>query len=99
MQGAPGYVDEVVVDTMHFRGNFPQAVEVYAVEERAAHEVAANDERWELVVPRSPCQKDTEHRFEGSLLKGQGKVVTHVKLVMIPDGGIKRLRVFGRRAV
>lgn len=93
-------VSQIVVDTLHFRGNFPQAVEVYAVEDEG-HEVSASDERWELAVARSPCQKDTEHTFTvaDGLTNVEGRVVTHVKLVMIPDGGIKRLRVFGTRAV
>jgi len=51
-------------------------------------------------VPRAKCAKDTEHAFPSTLLKNtQGKVVSHVKLIIIPDGGVKRLRVFGKRVV
>ncbi|KLU85342.1 allantoicase [Magnaporthiopsis poae ATCC 64411] len=45
--------------------------------------------------PGKMCGPDQEHTFE-SLVKDD--TFTHVKLVMIPDGGIKRLRVLGTRA-
>lgn len=94
-------MEEVIVDTLHFRGNFPQAIEVYALHAATGEPaVAADDARWALVVPRSPCAKDTEHAFPSTkLLNVADRVVSHVKLVIIPDGGVKRLRVFGRRAV
>jgi allantoicase len=91
-------VEEVIADTLHFRGNFPQALEVYAINSDE-HEVPADHPDWELIVPKSPCAKDTEHAFPSTLLLNtEGKVVSHVKLVIIPDGGVKRLRVFGKRA-
>ncbi|KAA8914503.1 galactose-binding domain-like protein [Sphaerosporella brunnea] len=78
---------EVIANTLHFRGNFPQAIEVYAIN-RDEHE----DARWELI--------DTEHAFPSTMLQNtQDKMVSHVKLVIIPDGGVKRLRVFGKRAL
>ncbi|TGZ82890.1 allantoicase [Ascodesmis nigricans] len=94
--GSPGVVEEVLVDTLHFRGNFPQAVEVYAATagESDSGEIKGDDKRWEKIVEKSECQKDTEHRFK---VEG-GKVYTHVKMVIIPDGGVKRLRVFGKRS-
>jgi allantoicase len=92
-------VEEVIADTLHFRGNFPQALEVYAINSDE-HEVRADEEGWELIVPKSPCAKDTEHAFPSTMLRNvEGKLVSHVKLVIIPDGGVKRLRVFGKRAV
>ena len=51
---------------------------------------------WTLVVEPSKCAADKEHEF-ASLVKD--KSFTHVKLVMIPDGGVKRIRVFGKRTV
>ncbi|KAI5797633.1 galactose-binding domain-like protein [Geopyxis carbonaria] len=100
--GARGTLEEVVVDTMHFRGNFPQAVEVYAVDVGEGGETPdAADERWRLVVERSPCKMDTEHAFTTQTMRGvgAGEVYSHVKMVIIPDGGVKRLRVFGKRVV
>ncbi|EER42213.1 allantoicase Alc [Histoplasma capsulatum H143] len=61
----------------------------------------ADDEGWvEVVRGDQPCKADLEHVFEGELLGNEvgGKVFSHVMLTMVPDGGVKRFRVFGRRA-
>ncbi|ELR02026.1 hypothetical protein GMDG_05188 [Pseudogymnoascus destructans 20631-21] len=57
--GAKGTIERVVVDTAHFRGNFPQ---------------------------KARTGPDAVHEFVA------------MKLVMIPDGGDKRLQVWGARA-
>ncbi|PWW76853.1 Allantoicase [Tuber magnatum] len=97
--GAPGYIEKVIVDTLHFRGNYPQAVKIYAINSSEQH-VASDANGWELIVPEHPCEADKEHTFQPTLLQNVcGRVVTHVKMVIIPDGGVKRLRVFGKRAM
>lgn len=59
----------------------------------------ADDPNWITLVADSPCQADTEHVFQldSAAVPGQGKAWTHVKMSIIPDGGVKRLRVWGRR--
>jgi allantoicase len=99
-------VYKVVVDTKDFRGNFPRAVKVegwFGVDDDVAEEPEPDGDGWvELVRGERPCQADTEHVFNAQDLSDlgmpEGKVWTHVKLTIIPDGGVKRLRVFGRRA-
>lgn len=99
-QGAPGYLEEIVVDTLHFRGNYPQAVEIYAMNAGPDDFVAADAESWDPIVTAHPCEADKEHSFPtASLANISGKAVTHVKMVIIPDGGVKRLRVYGKRVV
>lgn len=96
--GAPGLVQSLVVDTAFFRGNFPQQVRVEALRWSSASEEPAHDDpAWQVAVPASKCGPDQIHDFASQLPPGQA--VTHVKLVTIPDGGVKRLRVLGTRAV
>ncbi len=97
--GAPGHVQRFLVDTAFFRGNYPQKVKVEALRWAgpAGSEPAADDTAWGEAVPPSKCGPDQEHDFVSQLPADQ--VVTHVKLIMIPDGGVKRLRVYGTRAV
>jgi allantoicase len=40
---------------------------------------------------------DKEHVYKAELKDVNGKSYTHAKLVIIPDGGVKRFRVFGKR--
>jgi allantoicase len=94
--GAPGVIDSFVVDTAHFRGNFPQKVRIEAIEWKSEGGPSADDQGWSEAVEPIACGPDKEHAVP-SLIKD--KVVTHVKLIIVPDGGVKRLRVLGRRAL
>ncbi|KAA8646377.1 hypothetical protein EYZ11_008672 [Aspergillus tanneri] len=102
--GLTGSVSKVVVDTKDFRGNYPRAVRVHGLVagSTAAGEVPAYDHpSWvELVQGDRPCQADTEHVFEGADLAtgdNDARTFTHVKLTMVPDGGVKRFRIIGKR--
>lgn len=98
-------VDKVVVDTKDFRGNFPRTVKVEGwcgSDDEPAKDPTAGSRGWiELVRGEKPCQADTEHVFGAQDLSSDiftdGRVLTHVKMTIIPDGGVKRLRIFGRR--
>lgn len=103
-------IERVVVDTKDFRGNFPRGVRIdgFSMESAKAamgreEEPREDDAGWvPLVKGEKPCRADTEHVFEGEDLVQhgalEGRVWTHVKMTIIPDGGVKRIRVFGRRA-
>lgn len=95
--GAAGEVDRLVVDTAHFRGNYPQKVQVFAA--KGSSEPAADDhEAWVEILSPQKTGPDAEHEYGRDVLNGvHGEVYAFVKLVIIPDGGVKRFRVFGRR--
>lgn len=98
--GARGRVSRVVVDTIHFRGNFPQAVRVEGLDAEGEDEAKGDDERWVEVVGIQRCEKDKEHEFSSGVLKEvASRAFTHMKIVIIPDGGVKRFRVFGTKAI
>ena len=99
--GVRGRIDKIVVDTAHFRGNFPQKVKVFAA--KAAETVPAHEDEgaWKEILEAQRLGPDKEHEFGKEVLKGvegEEHVWGFVKMVIIPDGGVKRLRVFGRRA-
>ncbi|KAF4628604.1 hypothetical protein G7Y89_g9551 [Cudoniella acicularis] len=94
--GAKGTVQDLVVDTAFFRGNFPQKAKVEAIDWSGEGEPGALAEGWTEIVEPSKCGPDKEHEFKSLVTD---KPFTHVKLVMIPDGGVKRIRVFGKRSV
>ena len=90
--GLPGVVSGVVVDTAFFTGNFPPeiSVEGCAVEGYPSPgELAAAD--WMPLVPRTAAAGDTANEYAVS----NDRRMTHVRLVMYPDGGVARLRVHG----
>ncbi|SJX62032.1 related to DAL2-allantoinase [Sporisorium reilianum f. sp. reilianum] len=88
------------VDTANFSGNEAPEISIHALaltpeeEAKTGNTLAENDERWECVVPVSPCGPSQRHLF--TVAEGKGdKIYTHIKLHMIPDGGIARFRVYG----
>ncbi|KAH0490438.1 hypothetical protein TgHK011_001906 [Trichoderma gracile] len=93
--GAPGYIQEFLVDTAHFRGNFPQKVAVQGLSWKGEGQPEADSEGWVEAVPPSKTGPDQEHKFASAVTDVP---LTHVKLIMIPDGGVKRFRAFGKRA-
>lgn len=98
--GVRGLLRRVVVDTRHFRGNFPRAVRIHAAdlgerEEKEGRTVVEGMD-WVEVVGEQSLGPDAEHEYIISDDEKRG--YTHVKMTIIPDGGVKRLRVFGVRA-
>lgn len=94
--GTPGTIQKLLVDTAFFRGNFPQKVRVEGIRWTGEGHPGALADGWVALVAPTPTGADKEHEFE-SLIKD--RTFTHVKLVMIPDGGVKRIRVFGKRSI
>ncbi|MCX4965676.1 allantoicase [Streptomyces sp. NBC_00654] len=92
--GAPGVVRGIVVDTAHFRGNYPQAVSIEAAcvpGSPAPGELLAPDVAWTTLVPRTAVGG---HAANGFVVEA-GARFTHLKVNQHPDGGIARLRVYG----
>ncbi len=96
--GAAGEIERIVVDTAHFRGNFPQSVRVEAILCPGATP-DVNDRGWVELIEPQKCGPDKEHEFAKELRNVAARYYTHVKLVIIPDGGVKRFRVFGRKEI
>ncbi|KAL1755625.1 galactose-binding domain-like protein [Schizophyllum commune] len=97
--GAPATLEQVEIDTAHFKGNFPESVELYALKAEGNVDWTATKgetEDWTLILPRAKVGPHRQHYF--MLENVKGKIFTHVKMTIHPDGGVKRVRVLGYRA-
>jgi allantoicase len=83
--GAPGTISRIEVDTRHFKGNAPAACSLEAWAE-PLHPAGLE------LLPRAPLHADHCHTFDVA----SAMVVTHVRFNIFPDGGVSRLRLFGR---
>ncbi len=94
--GHPGTIREVLVDTAHFRGNYPDRVSLNAALLRgvADDELAAASMHWPCLLTEQPMSADAEHRFADELV--DVGPVSHVRMNLHPDGGVSRLRLFGQ---
>lgn len=90
--GVPGVLSAVVVDTTHFRGNHPAAFALDGCISDGPPTTATN---WIPLVQRTPLAPNTPQRFPVE----RAWRVTHVRLVIHPDGGVARLRLLGRGLV
>lgn len=98
--GAKGYVDRLVLDTKHFLGNFPKAARVHAIDvgEYGDTYMKSGSDRWVEIMKERGLRPDQEVEVQNKdLINVQGMQYTHIKLTIVPDGGIKRFRVYGRR--
>lgn len=92
--GRPGVVERIEVDTAHFKGNYPDRVSIEAATFASHDAAAADSERWQTLLPESKSHMDQQHYFESEL--NDIGPVSHVRLSIYPDGGVSRLRVYGR---
>jgi allantoicase len=93
--GAPGEISKIEIDTNHFKGNYPDraSLEGCMAPGVIAENLAAVP--WSTIVPETKMSANERHFFSGKELQQTGPF-SHVRLNMFPDGGISRLRVYGR---
>jgi allantoicase len=90
--GTPGVIHGIIVDTAHFRGNYPPFVSVEAASIEgypSVEEVMKAD--WHSIVDKSPAEGHTANAYPVT----DRHRWTHVRLSIYPDGGVARLRVHG----
>ena len=92
----PGRIEEILVDTSHFKGNYPDRCFLQATGDNGLSQDAliAQAERWPVILPEQKLSADSEHRFIKEILPHDP--VKFVRLNIIPDGGVARLRLWGK---
>jgi allantoicase len=94
--GVPGVIERVEVDTAHFKGNYPDrcSIESYYMEDSTKNELAMASAMWKVVLPETKLKANRRHLFSRQL--DSTAPATHVRFNIYPDGGVSRLRIFGR---
>jgi allantoicase len=93
--GVPGIIRRIEVDTAHFKGNFPEScsMEACCAVDAASDAFLALPQAWKELLPRTKLKANHRHILKN--IQGAG-VASHVRLHIYPDGGVSRLRIFGR---
>jgi allantoicase len=96
--GHAGRIEEVLVDTRHFKGNYPDRcmIQAAATDEGPVEALEARSAAWPVLLPEVKLAADAEHRFD--LTTTDFAPVRFVRLNIYPDGGVSRLRLRGRQA-
>lgn len=94
--GHPGHIEKVEIDTAHFKGNYPDRVELRAALVTDERDLESSSAAWAVLLPESKLDMDMQH-FYSDALQDVG-AVSHVRLNIFPDGGISRVRLYGNIA-
>ena len=101
-------VARIILDTKHFRGNYPESVQVegcyYCISTDGDDEndvsLPSAATEWFPLLARGRMAPDSEHCYDAA--KGQilnnataATNVSHVRIRIYPDGGLSRVRIYG----
>ena len=86
-----GTIERIVVDTCHFKGNYPDSC---IIEGCNSNNNDVENASWQTILPQQKLSADHEHEYRSEVQKHPP--VTHVRLIIMPDGGVSRLRLFGK---
>ncbi len=87
-------IDKIMVDTHHFKGNYPDACSIEICNVNSDEEALEETTNWKEILAPSKLSAHNEHTFLPNDLKGEE--VSHVRMFIYPDGGVSRLRLWGR---
>jgi allantoicase len=96
--GAAGTIRRLEVDTSYFKGNFPEScsLEVCYAGRDVSDPGALADLPWKEILENSKLNADSLHVYQKEIL--DSGAVTHARFHIYPDGGVARLRIFGKLA-
>jgi allantoicase len=94
--GAPGIIEKIEVDTAFFKGNYPDRCSIQAAFVRGGTDQSAMTQSmfWPVLLPEQKLSMDAVHAFNEQIA-ALGPV-THVRFNIFPDGGVSRLRLWGK---
>jgi len=96
--GAPGTIEKIEVDTAFFKGNFPDRCSVQAafVSGGTDRSITTESMFWHTLLPEQKLAADSIHIYVEELARLG--TVSHVRFNIFPDGGVSRLRLWGKVA-
>ena len=92
--GQPGVIERAEIDTAHFKGNYPDRVSLEAALFGSDADAGNDSTEWRTLLPEAKLKMDQQHYFDDEL-ENIG-AVSHVRMSIYPDGGVSRLRLFGK---
>lgn len=94
--GAVGTISKIEVDTNHFKGNFPDMCSIEVCNEKniSVDGMTMHEILWSEILPKTKLKANTRHFFQKEL--NHVGFASHIRMNIYPDGGVSRLRVWGK---
>ena len=92
-----GKINKIQIDTHHFKGNYPDKCSIQAAfidKKISSRTIVNNSKKWKLLLNKVKLYAHKKHNFKNNLMKS--KKINYIKINIFPDGGISRIRVFGK---
>jgi len=91
--GRPGKIHKVDIDTSYFNGNQPSKISLEACYSK--NKLPNKNSKWINILNKKSTKPNAHHFFN---IKNKS-IFTHVKLNIYPDGGIARIRIYGKMVI
>ena len=94
---AAGKIKKIQIDTHHFKGNYPDKCSLqaaYLSERVSSKSIVEKSKKWKLLLNKVKLHAHRKHNFKNNLMRDAK--VNYIKINIFPDGGISRIRVFGK---
>jgi allantoicase len=92
-----GKINKIQIDTHHFKGNYPDKCSLQAAylnTKISNKNIVNKSKKWKLLLNKAKLNANKIHNFQNKLMKN--KKVNYIKINIFPDGGISRIRAFGK---
>ncbi len=89
-----GTIDKIMVDTHHFKGNYPDTCSMEACHADNDSDVMNGNVEWTEILEKQKLSAHAEHNFKPN--SNAQKPITHIRMFIYPDGGVSRLRLWGK---
>ena len=95
---AQGSIEKVIIDTCHFKGNYPDTFTLEGIMSKSDDFTKGyHEDKWQPVIARTRLYAHREHLFINEIIPARTEQFTHIRLNIFPDGGVSRLRAFGKK--
>jgi allantoicase len=95
--GYPGTINKIEIDTHHFKGNYPDSCSVqaaYISKKISNNSIVRKSNKWKLLLNKAKLNANKKHSFNSKTM--QKNKINFIRINIYPDGGISRIRAFGK---
>ena len=95
--GKPGIINRLEIDTHHFKGNYPESLTVQSAlitNKINSNKILKNSKNWKIFLKKTKLKPHKKHLFKRNI--NEKNKVNCLKINIFPDGGISRIRAFGK---
>ena len=95
--GMPGIIRKLEIDTHHFKGNYPDSLTIQSAlipNKVKSKKILGSSKKWKLLLGKTKLKPHKKHLFK-SKASNKNKV-NCLRINIFPDGGISRIRAFGK---